>query len=123
MDNLRRKYDSEMRRAEMEFNSKYEEFLEVQSTLVPTILRKRQTELQDLMEKNVEFRKDAERLLKQAETDAISPVRRRLAAAVAAVGKDQGYAFILNTDNDACPYINPEMGEDATELIKAQLTK
>ena len=98
VDNLRRKYDSEMRRAEMEFNSKYEEFLEVQSTLVPTILRKRQTELQD-------------------------PVRRRLAAAVAAVGKDQGYAFILNTDNDACPYINPEMGEDATELIKAQLTK
>ena len=123
VDNLRRKYDSEMRRAEMEFNSKYEEFLEVQSTLVPTILRKRQTELQDLMEKNVEFRKDAERLLKQAETDALSPVRRRLAAAVAAVGKDQGYAFILNTDNDACPYINPEMGEDATELIKAQLTK
>ena len=53
VDNLRRKYDSEMRRAEMEFNSKYEEFLEVQSTLVPTILRKRQTELQDLMEKNV----------------------------------------------------------------------
>ena len=49
--------------------------------------------------------------------------RRRLAAAVAAVGKDQGYAFILNTDNDACPYVNPEMGEDATELIKAQLTK
>ena len=123
VDNLRRKYDSEMRRAEMEFNSKYEEFLEVQSTLVPTILRKRQTELQDLMEKNVEFRKDAERLLKQAETDALSPVRRRLNEAVAAVGKDQGYAFILNTDNDACPYVNPEMGEDATELIKAQLTK
>lgn len=45
----------------------------MQSTLVPTILRKRQTELQDLMEKNVEFRKDAERLLKQAETDALSP--------------------------------------------------
>ena len=94
VDNLRRKYDSEMRRAEMEFNSKYEEFLEVQSTLV-----------------------------KQAETDALSPVRRRLKEAVAAVGKDQGYAFILNTDNDACPYVNPEMGEDATELIKAQLTK
>lgn len=123
IQNLRAKYDGEMKRSEMEFNSKYEEFLEVQSTLVPTILRKRQIELQDLMAKNVEFRKDAERLLKQAETDALSPVRRRLAAAVAAVGKDQGYAFILNTDNDACPYINPEMGEDATELIKAQLTK
>lgn len=123
IQNLRAKYYGEMKRSEMEFNSKYEEFLEVQSTLVPTILRKRQTELQDLMAKNVEFRKDAERLLKQAETDALSPVRRRLAAAVAAVGKDQGYAFILNTDNDACPYVNPEMGEDATELIKAQLTK
>ena len=42
---------------------------------------------------------------------------------MAKVGAQQGYAFILNTDNDVCPYINPEMGEDATEAIKAQLNQ
>lgn len=44
IDDLRVKYDAELKRAEEEFNSKYEEFLEVQKDLVPAILRKRQAE-------------------------------------------------------------------------------
>ena len=118
VDNLRRKYDSEMRRAEMEFNSKYEEFLEVQRDLVPSILRKRQAELQEMMEKNTAFKNDAIRLLEQAENDALAPVKRKLNEAVARVGRERGYILVLNTDNDACPYIDPELGEDATEAIK-----
>ena len=121
IDDLRQKYESEMKRSEQEFNAKYEEFLDEQRDLVPAILRKRQTEIQEMMEKNVAFKQEAQRLLKQAETDALAPVKLKLNEAMAKVGAQQGYAFILNTDNDACPYINPEMGEDATEAIKAQL--
>ena len=121
IDDLRQKYESEMKRSEQEFNAKYEEFLDEQRDLVPAILRKRQTEIQEMMEKNVAFKQEAQRLLKQAETDALAPVKLKLNKAMAKVGAQQGYAFILNTDGDACPYINPEMGEDATEAIKAQL--
>ena len=85
---------------------------------MPSILRKRQAELQELMEKNTAFRNDALRLLEQAETDALAPVKRKLNEAVARVGKERGYILVLNTDNDACPYIDPELGEDATEAIK-----
>ena len=74
-----------------------------------------------MMEKNVAFKQEAQRLLKQAEADAFTPVKRKLNEAVAKVGAQLGYAFILNTDGDACPYVNPEMGEDATEAIKAEL--
>ena len=123
IDGLRQKYDSEMKRSEQEFNAKYEEFLEEQRDLVPAILRKRQTEIQEMMEKNVAFKQEAQRLLSQAEADALTPVKRKLNEAVAQVGAQQGYAFILNTDGDACPYINPEMGEDATEAIRAELNK
>ena len=121
VDDLRMKYDAEMKRAEQDFNAKYEEFLEVQRDLVPSILRKRQTELQEMMEKNIAFKNDAEQLLKQAETDAYAPVKRKLNEAVARVGREHGYAFVLNTDNDACPYVNPELGEDATEAIKDKI--
>lgn len=121
IDDLRLKYDAELKRTEQEFNEKYEAFLEVQRDLVPTILRKRQAELQEMMEKNMAFRKDAQQLLQQAETEAYAPVRRKLNEAVTKVGSEHGYAFILNTDGDACPYINPEMGEDATEFVKAEL--
>lgn len=121
IDDLRKKYDAEMKRAEDEFNSKYEEFLDVQKDLVPAILRKRQAELQEMMQKNINFKNESQRLLKQAEADAFAPVKNKLYNALTKVGQAQGYAFILNTDGDACPYVNPEMGEDATELIKEAL--
>lgn len=121
IDDLRQKYDAEMKRAEDEFNSKYEEFLDVQKDLVPAILRKRQAELQEMMQKNINFKNESQRLLKQAEADAFAPVKNKLYNALTKVGQAQGYAFILNTDGDACPYVNPEMGEDATEHIKEAL--
>lgn len=121
IDDLRQKYDAEMKRAEDEFNSKYEEFLDVQKDLVPAILRKRQAELQEMMQKNINFKNESQRLLKQAEADAFAPVKNKLYNALTKVGQAQGYAFILNTDGDACPYVNHEMGEDATELIKEAL--
>lgn len=121
IDDLRQKYDAEMKRAEDEFNSKYEEFLDVQKDLVPAILRKRQAELQEMMQKNINFKIESQRLLKQAEADAFAPVKNKLYNALTKVGQAQGYAFILNTDGDACPYVSPEMGEDATELIKEAL--
>lgn len=121
IDDLRQKYDAEMKRAEDEFNSKYEEFLDVQKDLVPAILRKRQAELQEMMQKNINFKNESQRLLKQAEADAFAPVKNKLYNALTKVGQAQGYAFILNTDGDACPYVNPEMGEDATEIIKEAL--
>lgn len=121
IDDLRQKYDAEMKRAEDEFNSKYEEFLDVQKDLVPAILRKRQAELQEMMQKNINFKNESQRLLKQAEADAFAPVKNKLYNALTKVGQAQGYAFILNTDGDACPYVNPDMGEDATELIKEAL--
>ena len=121
IDDLSQKYDAEMKRAEDEFNSKYEEFLDVQKDLVPAILRKRQAELQEMMQKNINFKNESQRLLKQAEADAFAPVKNKLYNALTKVGQAQGYAFILNTDGDACPYVNPEMGEAATELIKEAL--
>ena len=63
------------------------------------------------------FKAESERLLRQAEADTYAPIREKLQNAIRKVGAEQGYAFILNTDGDACPYIDPEMGEDVTELV------
>ena len=112
-----------MKRSEDEFNAKYEEFLEAQRDLVPSILRKRQAELQDMMDKNTAFRAEARRLLAQAESDAYAPLHAKLKAAIGEVAAEQGLAFVLNTDNNACPYINPAMGVDVTSLVKARVGK
>ena len=117
IDKLRIQYDAEIKRTEEEFNNKYEEFLEVQSTLAPSIRNKRQVELQDMMNRGIAFKSEAERLLKQAEDDAMAPVRSKLTDAIAQYGRSEGYAFILNSDNNNLPFVNVEYGEDITETM------
>lgn len=121
LNDLKSKYDAETKRVEEEFNRKYEEFLDGQSDFAPTILQKRQTELQELLKKNVAFKAESAKLLKKAETDSFAPLREKLAKVVEKIGVERGLAFILNTDGDACPYINPEMGEDLSQLIREAL--
>lgn len=121
MKKLSAQYDAETKRAEEEFNVKYEEFLEGQRDFAPAILNKRQAELQEIMEKNVAFKEEARRLLKQAEDDMNMPLKARLNDALKRIGMERGYAFILNTDNDACPYIDPAQGTDITAELKELL--
>lgn len=118
INSLREKYDAETKRVEQDFNTKYEEFLEGQRDFAPVILQKRQSELQDIMSKNLAFKAEAQRLLKQAENDAYAPLHRKINDALQRVGMEKGFAFILNTDDNACPYIDATMGEDVTALLK-----
>ena len=121
MDELRAKYDEETKRVENEFNAKYEEFLDGQRSYAKSILEKRQAELRELMEKNVAFKAEAARLLKQAEQDAYAPLKAKVNEEAQKIGKEKGFAFILNTDNNAAPYLSAEMGEDITAVLKARL--
>ena len=121
LNDLKSKYDQEMKRVEDEFNRKYEDFLDGKNDFAPTILQKRQTELQELLKKNVAFKAEAQRLLQQAEVDALAPLKKKLQDVLNNIGTERGYAFILNTDGDACPFINPEMGEDVTQMVKEAL--
>ncbi len=120
---LRQKYDREMKRSEDDFNIKYESFLDQQRDLVPSILHKRQAELQDMMEKNIAFKAEARRLLAQAEADAMAPLREQINELLQQVAKDMQLAFVLNTGSDACPYVNPAMSVDITDALIDLLKK
>jgi outer membrane protein len=121
MAQLRQQYDSELQRVTEEFNRKYEEFLDGRRDFPPSILRKRQMELQELMEKNVAFKTDALRELSEAEASAMAPLRETLDKVLNTIGQQRGYALIVNTDGNACPYINPMMGEDISSIVAAKV--
>lgn len=117
LSRLRVQYEEETRVSEEEFNAKYEDFLDNLSSLATTIRRKRQTELQQLMESNIRFREEAKRLLAQAEDDVMATVRKTLDQNLARIAKEKGYVIILNTDNNACPFIDPSIADDITSLV------
>ena len=121
MQTLRDKYEAEQKRVEDDFNKKYEEFLDGQASFPQTILQKRQSELQEMLDKNIAFKKESQRLLCKAECEAKAPLKERLAAVLAKVGEERGYAFILNIDGNVAPWLNSAMGEDISEVVKQLL--
>ena len=118
LSDLKSKYDAETKRSEDEFNRKYEEFLDGQRDFAPSILQKRQAELQDMIQKNVAFKNESRRLLQQAEIDAYTPLRTKLSSLLQTIGKERGYAFILNTDNNDVPFVDLSLGEDVIGFVK-----
>lgn len=118
---LRKQYDAEIKRTEDDFNAKYESFIEVYSGLDINIRNKRQNELQELMARGMAFKEETRRLLRNAEKDLLKPVHARIDAALTEVAQENGYDFVLNTDNNAIPYTNPEISEDITMLLKEKL--
>lgn len=121
MQRLKQSFEREMKRVEDDFNQKYERFLEERSQYPRTILLKRQQELQDMMQHNIDFRTQARNELQQAEEQALSPLRQQLRAAVAVVARRLHLAVVLNTDGDNTLYIDPALSVDITSQVLQQL--
>ena len=121
MAELRQQYQAETLRVEDEFNRKYEEFLEGQREFPKTILQKRQSELQELMERNIQFKENSREELAQTEKALMAPLRIRLIETLGKIGRERGYAFIVDTDQKALPFINPDMGDDITQIVQDAL--
>ena len=118
---LKAQYQTEAKRVEDEFNRKYEEFLEGQREFPKSILQKRQSELQELMDKNIAFKQQGLAELARAEQEAMAPLRIKLIEALGKIGRERGYAFIVDTDQKALPFINPTMGEDINQTVQDAL--
>ena len=121
MADLRAQYQAETKRVEDEFNRKYEEFLDGQRDFPKTILQKRQTEMQELMTRNITFKENSREELARAEQEAMAPLRIRLIETIGRIARERGYAFVVDTDVKALPFINPDLGDDINELIQNAL--
>jgi outer membrane protein len=118
---LRQQFQNETLRVEDEFNRKYEEFLEGQREFPQSILQKRQMELQELMDKNLAFKENSRKELEKAEQDMMAPLKIRLIEVLGKIGRERGYAFIIDTDVKALPFINPAMGHDLNQQVQDAL--
>ena len=123
MAQLREQYEAEQKRVENDFNKKYEEFLDGQATFPKTILQKRQSELQEMLDRNIDFKKQSQKMLNDVEANLMNTIKTTINTAVSIIAQERGFAFVLNTDKEAVPFINPAQGEDITEAVKKLLTE
>ena len=121
LDELQAKYEAEVERADREFNQKYAEFIEEQSKFPDNIRMKRHKELMELMEKSMAFKDEINNAMREARREMLKPLRDKIDEALQQLCEDEGYDYILDTDESAYVAINPTRGKDVTDKLKSAL--
>lgn len=121
LDLLQNKYDMELVRSDKEFNRKFAEFLQGQKEFPENILLKRQKELQELMEKSIQFKDEIKALLEEARLKLVEPVTEQLNAVIREIALENSFEYVLNTDNNTYPFINETVGVDITNMVKTKM--
>lgn len=117
IEQLRVAYEAELKRSEDNFSKLFAEYIEGQRTFPDNILLKRQKELQQAMDESIKFKNEARGILEAKEKEVMDRLRRQINDAIRKLAQDRHYAFIINTDGDTYPFVNPEMGDNVTEDV------
>lgn len=118
---LKDKYEQEAKHNEEEFQRKFNDFIIGQRDFPQNILHKRQTELQNLMESAIAFREECQELLRKAREEMMNNIDQQIKMAIEVVSMEKGYAFVMNTDSDATPFINTSACTNITHDVLVKL--
>lgn len=121
LESLQQKCEKELAQSEKDFNKKYAEFIEGQESFPALIRDKRQKELQELLEKSIEFKKEVQKTLAEARKEMMQPLRERIAEAARKICVEQGLDYIIDADKENFIAFNESTGADVTAQLKAAL--
>jgi outer membrane protein len=120
-EQLKKRCDSEIARNEEELTRSYVAYLDGQNEFPEPILRKRQKELQELVDKSILFREELRTWLTQAHDSLFAPMRAKIDDAVSRVCLHNNLAYIIDLDEAGYKFINPTCGFDITNALLGTL--
>lgn len=110
-------YREEIERSKREFERQYIDFMLEQDYLSPSIVAKRQKELQLLMDNNAEFRDKVQSELETKRDELLLPLKNKLMKAVSEICMEQDLDYVIDTGKGAYLFINPDKGVDISEVV------
>lgn len=120
---LLKRCEQELLRNEEELTRNYVSFLDGQREFPEPILRKRQKELQDHVDRSVQFREEVKKWLVQAHDSLFAPVNAIVDDAIARVCMHNGLAYVINLEEAGYLFVNPAMGLDVTKAVVNTILK
>ena len=113
--------EKEISHNQKELTRQYVAFLDGQQDFPELILRKRQKELQQMVDNSVVFRKQLSGWLKQAKDSLLAPHNAAVDAALVRVCLRHGLSFAFDSDVVQLRFVNPSAGADITSLVIAEV--
>lgn len=118
LDNLAKKYEDTLVQLQKEFQTKYEEFVAEQDTMVESIKSRKQQELEDLSKRIQDLNNVAQQDMQKKQVELFSPIQTKLREAINKVGNDEGFTYIV--DSSQMLYVGTG-SSDVTSLVKSKL--
>ena len=121
LQTLEKSYADDLQRTQEEFNRKYQEFQQAADSLPQNIAERRQRELEDMLQRQNEFRQKAMQDMEKASADLMAPIQKKLSEAIQAVGKAEGVVYIFDMARAAISYVDETKSINLTAKVKTQL--
>ena len=122
-DELLKRCEQELVRNEEELTRNYVSFLDGQREFPELILRKRQKDLQDLVDRSIVFRDQVKKWLIQAHDSLFAPVKAIVDNAIARVCMHNELAYVIDAEKAGYLFVNPAMGYDVTMAVVNTILK
>ncbi len=116
-EKLKQRCNDEVERNKLELTRNYVAFLSGHRDFPEPILRKRQKELQQMIDNSIAFRDQLRVWLAQARDSLYAPCYKVVDEALQRVCTAMELAYAVDTDNGSYKYINPLLGEEITQDI------
>jgi outer membrane protein len=102
-----------------EYQSKGQQYEAQRATMTDAVRTAKEAELQDLQKRIQAFSTDASQKVQTRTSELSKPLFDKVRAAVAAVAKEKGYAYVINTGQTDLIVSPP--GDDLTPDVKTKL--
>ena len=122
-DTLVRRCEKELLHNENELTRAYVAFLDGQRDFPEPILRKRQKELQELVDKSVKFRIQLKKWLSDVEESMFAKIKQAVDEAVERVCLYNNLSYAIDLEKNCYAFINPRFGVDIDSALIAVMNE
>lgn len=105
---------------QVEFNKKYQDYLQKKATFTDAIREMKEKELSDLQQRSQEFEQTAQQDYQKQQAELMKPIVDRANAAISKVAKANGFIYVFDVSTGSVAYFS-DQSVDVLPLVKKEL--
>lgn len=113
--------ETELVTMQNEFQAKYNDYMEKEAGMSDLLKKTKQEDLQALQTRIQDFQKRAEADFRAKQSQLTAPIMDKAKKGIAAVAKENGYKYVLDSSNDRTIILYSEPNDDILALVKKKL--
>jgi len=106
---------------QVEFNTKYQAFLQKKDSYTPAIREAKEKELQDMNQRVQEYQQTAQEEFQRMQGEVYKPVLELANNAIKKVAKDNSFTYIFDSGTPGVVYFSETQSTDITAMVKKEL--